>query len=182
MRISKASMIEKGYGKPLTADNVKTSFNSPFSPFILATTSIGQEGLDFHTYCNQIWHWDIPSNPVDLEQREGRIHRYKNYAVRKNIAKEFEHKCWIEKFKSAKLDKGCDFDTFWLYTSLTANQKIERVVPIMPLSKEYQRYKHLKNQLSLYRTAIGQERQEEVLQNKHKIVQISLTPTKECVK
>lgn len=31
-------------------------------------------------------HWNLPSNPVDLEQREGRVHRYKGHAVRKNIA------------------------------------------------------------------------------------------------
>jgi len=36
------------------------------------TTSIGQEGLDFHYYCRKIVHWNLPSNPVDLEQREGR--------------------------------------------------------------------------------------------------------------
>jgi hypothetical protein len=29
---------------------------------------------------------NLPSNPIDLEQREGRVHRYKGYAVRKNIA------------------------------------------------------------------------------------------------
>ena len=30
--------------------NIRKSFNSPFRPFILSTTSIGQEGLDFHWY------------------------------------------------------------------------------------------------------------------------------------
>ena len=41
-------------------------------PFVLATTSIGQEGLDFHNYCRVIMYWNLPSNPMDLEQREGR--------------------------------------------------------------------------------------------------------------
>ena len=27
---------------------VRTAFNSPFKPFVLASTSVGQEGLDFH--------------------------------------------------------------------------------------------------------------------------------------
>ena len=53
---------------------------------MLASTSVGQEGLDFHTYCHAIVHWNLPSNPVDLEQREGRIHRYKGHAVRRNVA------------------------------------------------------------------------------------------------
>ena len=34
-------------------------------------------------------HWNLPSDPVDLEQREGRVHRYKGHAVRKNVAHEF---------------------------------------------------------------------------------------------
>jgi hypothetical protein len=61
---------------------IRTAYNSPFRPFVLASTSIGQEGLDFHMYSHAIVHWNLPGNPVDLEQREGRIHRYKAHAVR----------------------------------------------------------------------------------------------------
>ncbi|MEX9821133.1 helicase-related protein [Providencia vermicola] len=68
------------------AESVKDAFNSPFHPFVLASTSIGQEGLDFHTWCHAVMHWNLPSNPVDLEQREGRVHRYKGHAVRKNCS------------------------------------------------------------------------------------------------
>ena len=71
------------------ADAVREAFNSPFRPFVLASTSIGQEGLDFHTWCHAVVHWNLPSNPVDLEQREGRVHRYKGHAVRKNIAEHY---------------------------------------------------------------------------------------------
>ncbi len=67
-------------------EQVRTAFNSPFWPFVLATTSVGQEGLDFHQFCHAVVHWNLPANPVDLEQREGRVHRYKGHAVRKNIA------------------------------------------------------------------------------------------------
>ena len=75
-------------GSPATrADQVRKAFNSPFWPFVLATTSVGQEGLDFHTYCHAVAHWNLPSNPVDLEQREGRVHRYKGHAVRKNVGR-----------------------------------------------------------------------------------------------
>ena len=66
---------------------VREAFNSPFRPFILATTSVGQEGLDFHSYCHRVWHWNLPRNPVDMEQREGRVNRYKGHAVRKNVAR-----------------------------------------------------------------------------------------------
>ncbi|MGI8999097.1 MAG: C-terminal helicase domain-containing protein [Candidatus Limnocylindria bacterium] len=56
---------------------VRSAFNSPFWPFVLASTSLGQEGLDFHQYCHAVVHWNLPANPVDMEQREGRVHRYK---------------------------------------------------------------------------------------------------------
>jgi hypothetical protein len=66
-------------------EQVRQAFNSPFWPFVLASTSIGQEGLDFHQYCLNVFHWNLPGNPVDLEQREGRVHRYKGHAIRFNI-------------------------------------------------------------------------------------------------
>ena len=50
------------------AEKVRDAFNSPFWPFCV-TTSVGQEGLDFHHYCHAVVHWNLPSNPVDLEQR-----------------------------------------------------------------------------------------------------------------
>ncbi|OYD87210.1 hypothetical protein CDG77_30600 [Nostoc sp. 'Peltigera membranacea cyanobiont' 213] len=58
-------------------DNLsKIFFKSQFRSFVLATTSVEQEGLDFHLYYHAIVHWNLPSNPVDLEQREGRVHGY----------------------------------------------------------------------------------------------------------
>ena len=83
------------YAKVVQDKNLKhngtlqQAFNSPFRPFVLATTSVGQEGLDFHWYTRKIVHWNLPSNPVDMEQREGRINRYKCLAIRRNIAKFF---------------------------------------------------------------------------------------------
>ena len=50
-----------------------------------ATPRVGQEGLDFHPYCYRVYHWNLPGNPVDLEQREGRIHRFKGQ-IRKAVA------------------------------------------------------------------------------------------------
>src|SRR5690606_2581762 len=73
----------------LTQDVVRAAFNSPLRPFVLACTSIGQEGLDFHPCCHRLVHWNLPGNPVDLEQREGRVHRYKGHAVRKNVAAKY---------------------------------------------------------------------------------------------
>ncbi len=71
---------------PTTTGRLRDAFNSPFFPFVLSSTSIGQEGLDFHWYCHAIVHWNLPWSPVDFDQRDGRIHRFKNHAVRKNLA------------------------------------------------------------------------------------------------
>ena len=68
--------------------STREAFNSPFWPFVLTTTSLGQEGLDFHLYCRDIVHWNLPSNPVDLEQREGRINRRNSLIVRKAVAQD----------------------------------------------------------------------------------------------
>ena len=56
-------------GKPARSDELRRAFNAPFWPYVLATTSAGQEGLDFHTWCSRVPHWDLCSSPLDLEQR-----------------------------------------------------------------------------------------------------------------
>lgn len=65
--------------------NLQRAFNTPFVPFVFATTSMGQEGLDFHAYADRIIHWNLPSSPVDFEQREGRINRRNCLAIRKAL-------------------------------------------------------------------------------------------------
>ena len=77
----------KKKGGRLRSDTLRRAFNSPFWPHVLCTTSVGQEGLDFHQWCRRIVHWDLPSDPVDFEQREGRIARYASLAVRQSLAK-----------------------------------------------------------------------------------------------
>lgn len=73
-------------GGKLRTDTLRQAFNSPFWPHVLCTTSVGQEGLDFHLWCARLVHWDLPADPVDFEQREGRIARYASLAVRRSLA------------------------------------------------------------------------------------------------
>ena len=154
-------------------EQVRGAFNSPFRPFVLATTSVGQEGLDFHPYCHAIVHWNLPSNPVDLEQREGRVHRYKGHAVRKNLAlyyglREVSHSeqdPWEMLFAAGKRDRppqSSDLIPFWIYP-LAAGAKIERYVPNLPLSRECDRLAALRRSLAAYRMVFGQSRQEDLL-------------------
>lgn len=154
-------------------EQVREAFNSPFRPFVLATTSVGQEGLDFHPYCHAIVHWNLPSNPVDLEQREGRIHRYKGHAVRKNLALQYgtgeiasvEQDPWDSLFAAGKRDRppgASDLIPFWIYP-LENGAKIERYVPNLPLSRDCERLEALRRSLAVYRMVFGQTRQEDLL-------------------
>lgn len=156
--------------------NIRNAFNSPFRPFILSTTSVGQEGLDFHNYSRRIVHWNLPSNPVDLEQREGRINRFKCLAIRRNVAKLFAgntYSCWDELFAAAEARLKAphsDMVPYWCLpmADLTEEERqkmeyIERIVPYYPLSRDRYKYERLVSVLALYRLTLGQPRQEELL-------------------
>ncbi len=153
-------------------ENIRNAFNSPMRPFVLATTSIGQEGLDFHNYCRIIMHWNLPSNPIDLEQREGRVNRYKCLAIRQNVADKygkntlFEKDIWKELFEAAVKERKegqSELIPFWCFGK-NQSIKIERLVPMYPLSKDELNYERLIKILSLYRLTLGQSRQEELLE------------------
>lgn len=151
---------------------VRDAFNSPFRPFVLATTSIGQEGLDFHPYCYRVYHWNLPGNPVDLEQREGRVHRFKGHAVRLNLAERQVSALrgnghtpddpWRQMFEQARSEAPVDTDLipYWIYEG---SVRVERRVPMLPFSREVTRLAWLKRSLTVYRLAFGQPRQDDLL-------------------
>lgn len=157
---------------------LRDAFNSPFRPFVLATTSIGQEGLDFHPYCRRVYHWNLPSNPVDLEQREGRVNRYKCHAVRLNVAAKFAEQVrgrgvapvdpWAAMFSAAsKATAASDASgtadglvPFWIYDG---DARVERCVPMLPFSREIELLEGLKKSVAAYRLAFGQPRQDDLL-------------------
>jgi hypothetical protein len=155
-------------------DLVRGAFNSPFWPFVLASTSIGQEGLDFHPYCHAVVHWNLPSNPVDLEQREGRIFRYKGHAVRKNVVEIYSKHLvgdsiadpWEYLFKLAEMDHGVksrELVPYWIFHTKDGS-KIERHVPVFPLSRDQRKLHALRMSLAVYRLVFGQARQEDLVE------------------
>ena len=154
---------------------VSVAFNSPFWPFVLTSTSVGQEGLDFHLWCHAVVHWNLPANPVDLEQREGRVHRYKCHAVRRNIAEQLgpdllsqgtpDGDLWEALFDRASSERGPDdgeMVPYWVFHQGSA--KIDRLVPVLPFSREAARLPRLRKSLAVYRLAFGQPRQEELVE------------------
>lgn len=176
-RISFTSRFALRYGTGKQADEsarlpeIRAAFNSPFWPWVLATTSAGQEGIDFHWWCHAIVHWNTPPNPVDFEQREGRVNRYSGLAIRKNLA--HRHRGAILASASAnpwdaayelgldERDHLGDLAPHWVYPGPA---KIHRTVLPFPLSTDAARYRRLKDDLALYRLTFGQPRQEDLLE------------------
>ena len=160
-------------------DAVRDSFNSPFWPFVLSTTSVGQEGLDFHWYCHSVVHWNLPSNPVDLEQREGRVHRYHGHAIRKNVAQMVGNHAlelvrnatargeylnqWDVAYRLADNEFGKDGGLIPHWVFPQGKARIQRYVPVLPLSRDAERLDALRRALAVYRMVFGQPRQKDLV-------------------
>lgn len=171
---------------------VRQAFNSPFWPFVLATTSVGQEGLDFHLYCRDIVHWNLPSNPVDLEQREGRINRRDGLAVRRAIARdwaldrvqqvtsEVQADTWSRVFEAIARKPGPQkykhgLFPHWVYECHeddagrpSAHVGLRRHLYFYAASKDVLKYEQLKERLALYRLVFGQPDQQTLLDRLHR--------------
>jgi hypothetical protein len=155
--------------------DVRAAFNSPFWPFVIASTSVGQEGIDFHWWSHSVIHWNVPTNPVDFEQREGRVHRYMGHAVRKNVAaaygaealKEHPRNPWEAMFLRAEdgsLDQpenAREFAPYWVHRG---EHRIQRRLLDHPLSRDVPRTQRLLSGLAKYRLALGQARQDDLLE------------------
>ncbi|WP_395245526.1 helicase-related protein [Agromyces sp. MMS24-K17] len=150
---------------------IRNAFNSPFWPFVLASTSVGQEGIDFHWWSHCVVHWNLPSNPVDFEQREGRVNRFAGHAVRKNVADAHWRDVlssdnpspWALAFEAAEgaqPDLG-EFAPWWIYRGPA---RIERSLVAFPLSRDRAKYERLRADLALYRLTLGQPRQEDMVE------------------
>lgn len=178
-------------GESVRAPEVRNAFNSPFWPFVLASTSVGQEGIDFHWWSHSVVHWNLPSNPVDFEQREGRVNRFGGHAVRKNVAATHGRAAlasaqssgnpWQYAFDVAndRADLG-EFAPWWLYPG---DARVERLLVHFPLSREDAQYERLRDALTLYRMMLGQPRQEDMLEllrqrgaTERQVAQLDLRP------
>ena len=148
---------------------------------VLATTSVGQEGLDFHPYCHSVWHWNLPTNPVDMEQREGRVHRYKGHAIRRNLAhaygldvakaelqKRRMSDPWRALFSIAEKENAGrnELIPYWVFEGNPNSRDfvaVDRHVLNLPFSREVEQYRYLKRTVVLYRLAFGQPRQQDLV-------------------
>ena len=152
-------------------EDVRIAFNSPFWPHVLATTSVGQEGLDFHTWCAAIVHWDLPGNPVDLEQREGRVDRYGGISIRQVLAKSLVldreavgegRSPWMalaDHAEQAHRGDPVGLAPWWL----VEGAQIRRFVFDVSLSEARARFEDLRQQRLLYRLTLGQPDQSDLV-------------------
>ena len=156
----------------LRADELRHAFNTPFWPHLLCTTSVGQEGLDFHKWCQTVIHWDLPSGPIELEQREGRVDRFRSLAVRRAVACLAARRGdagtnqagkWIlwdglEKFADG-LSDVTGLQPWWVMPGAS----IQRLYLDAPSSDERARKHELAQQRDLYRLVLGMPSQWQLL-------------------
>lgn len=156
----------------LRTDDMRRSFNTPFWPHVLTTTSLGQEGLDFHVWCRQLLHWDLCPSPLDLEQREGRIQRFGGLSVRSALA---------DKLRQVTLDGAGENVSPWDILAGHAedeyqdasgrspwwscpDEKIDRLFVVLPHSRQTARFDQLSQLRWLYRLALGQPHQQDFIE------------------
>ncbi len=161
--------IEEEAG-PARPDEIRQSFNSPFWPHVLATTSVGQEGLDFHTWCARVLHWDLPSNPLDMEQREGRIQRYAGLSIRRRLGVVLGADAlapgagspWsrLADIAEDRLADPAGLSPWWVLPGA----RVQRHVFDRPFGRDTDRYTLLREQRFIYRLALGQPNQEDLLE------------------
>jgi Helicase conserved C-terminal domain len=156
---------------PVRPDEVRRSFNTPFWPHILATTSVGQEGLDFHPWCSHVVHWDLTSNPLDLEQREGRIQRYAGLAIRRRLAAMLHD----EVMRDSTMSDGSPWRCMQRHAERSVDAsglhpwwvldgaEISRHVFERPFGRDVARFAQLREQRMIYRLALGQPNQEDFI-------------------
>ena len=131
-------------------------------------------------------HWNLPSNPVDLEQREGRINRFKGLSIRRNARESAKQvvlqkrdkktDLWQSVFELVEKEHGAGrfrhgLSPCWIYRSNNGNaeKKIEEAFINRHLlffaknSRDQSQYDQLKKLLSIYRLAFGQPRQKDML-------------------
>lgn len=141
----------------------------------------------------ELVHWNLPVNPIDFEQGEGRINRYRSLAVRQAVGEEINWydalifrnsgRPWGLLFNSASLrrtadGKSNDLWPDWVFFGNKENGKsrLIRHVWLFPFSKENSRYRRMREMVVLYRLDFDQPNQEDfskALQSRVKISGVS---------
>ena len=125
-----------------------------------------------HRYCRRLIHWNLPTSPLALEQREGRIDRYLSLGVRTSIAKlnasvQTDSQGpilpsipgidpWALLLDAAKRTDSHQkilLAPFWHFGN---EQPIKAIAMNIPFSNEATAWDRLKEEASWYRLVLGQ--------------------------
>ena len=159
------------YETPWRPEEVRRAFNTPFWPHMLVTTSIGQEGLDFHPWCRNLAHWDLCSEPVALEQREGRISRFAGLSIRRAVVARLAHtnversgseSPWkrFAALASSELADETGLSPWWV----APGAETRSLVFAIPGSEQPARRAKLHRERALYRLVLGMPDQADLLE------------------
>ncbi len=166
---------------PVRTDELRKAFNAPFWPYVLATTSVGQEGLDFHTWCDTVAHWDLCRNPVDLEQREGRIQRFGGLSIRRALVQQLAGEIWsalragespwsaIGRLADERLSDPSGLAPWWV----CPGGAVTRYVFDVPVSEQRHWLHWIQEQRLLYRLFGSHQRQRKMLRGGRRVTPIS---------
>ena len=161
---------------------VEASFNSPFWPMILATTSVGQEGIDLDRYCSRIMHYSLPANPMAFEQQDGRVDRRRSLLARRTMdalyAAYFGGDCYLNYwdwiFSQGADESGMAPD--WVQNPSVSTFRQERIIPFFPLSKFYNQYERLLRWKNMYRGKMGVPTEKVNLSHQEYCLSLNLLP------
>lgn len=134
--------------------DIQDAFNSPFWPFVLTTTSVAQEGLDFHQYCRKIMHYTAPHTPMALEQREGRIDRFRGYFQRLRQA-ERNPKASLQELFAEDEPGTYGVCPGWVVKKGASRIDIQRVPSVIPFTRDAFLWDRLLLAKNHYRNIIG---------------------------
>ncbi len=108
-----------------------------------------------------------------MEQREGRIKRFKGLDIRRAIADQYidkivrtENNIWDNLYEIAEQNKQsnqCDLVPFWIMPDQD-KFKLKTIIPMYFYSKDFDKLRTIKTVLRNYRLTFGQPRQEELIE------------------
>jgi hypothetical protein len=128
-RTKLVATVRRVYGetKDDTRNRLMLTFNTPFYPEILISSSVMAEGVDLHLNCRHIIHHDLEWNPSSLEQRTGRIDRLGAKAERcgKPI---MVYIPYIDGCQDEKLFRVVSDRERWFNVVMGAEQAIKRIL------------------------------------------------------
>ncbi len=151
--------------------NMAKRFSTPFWPMMLSVGRGAQEGMDFHQYCMKLAHLTIPKGAVSMEQRQGRIDRFRSLLIRRRAA-EYASECIFDTrmdiltdlFNALEIEKkNLNMDNNEIFPNwsmpILKGKETEfffyKIVPFWRFTEEAKEYSSCVNQAINYRVGFG---------------------------